>query len=296
MPGRKRSDDSSRRSPVPPERDKQITGGVHRRSERPETTRTTAQAEYDGPPLDSDITGAEIAGEVKSSLRSLPEKLALRVARHLVAAGRLLDTDPETAYRHTLAARARAGRIALVREACGESAYAADHFKEALAEFQAARRINGSPLYLPLLADCERALGRPERALALAQDPAVQQLDAAGRIEMRIVESGARRDLGDLRSALRALDLPALHQRGTTAGIARLRYAYADTLLAAGQDDAALEWFHRAAGADPEGGTDAADRIAELEGLHMVDLLEDAASASAMPVDATDEPQSTAPS
>ncbi len=53
-------------------------------------------------------------------------------------------------------------------------------------------------MYLPMMADCERALGRPERALALAKDPAVIDLDEAGQIEMKIVESGARRDLGDI--------------------------------------------------------------------------------------------------
>ncbi len=43
-------------------------------------------------------------------LKGLPEKLAARVARHLAAAGMLVDEDPETAYQHTLAARARASR------------------------------------------------------------------------------------------------------------------------------------------------------------------------------------------
>ena len=95
-----------------------------------------------------------------------------------------------------MAARARAARVAIVREASGEAAYAAGRFKDALAEFKAARRMSGSPMYLPMMADCERALGRPERALACAQGPGGRDLDEAGQIEMRIVESGARRDLG----------------------------------------------------------------------------------------------------
>ena len=45
----------------------------------------------------------------------------------------------------------------------------------------------------------------------------------------------------------------------------RLRYAYADTLLAAGRTDEALEWFHRTVGIDGEEITDAAERVAELE-------------------------------
>src|SRR3546814_4236289 len=78
------------------------------------------------------------------SLRGRPEKLAARVARHLAAAGELIDSDPKTAYRHTLAARARASRLAVVREACGEAAYAAGSYAEALSELRAAKRMNRS--------------------------------------------------------------------------------------------------------------------------------------------------------
>ncbi|WP_246355109.1 hypothetical protein [Nocardioides ungokensis] len=56
---------------------------------------------------------------VTAQLKGLPEKLAARVARHLAAAGMLMDEDPETAYQHTMAARARAPRLAVVREATG---------------------------------------------------------------------------------------------------------------------------------------------------------------------------------
>jgi tetratricopeptide (TPR) repeat protein len=194
------------------------------------------------------------------------------VARHLVAAARLLDSDPETAYQHTLAARARAARIAMVREACGEAAYAAGRFKDALAEFKAARRMNGSPAYLPMMADCERALGRPERALTLAKDAASEELDDAGRAEMTIVEAGARRDLGDVNAALRTLEGSPLRSRSRAAWVARLRYAYADALLEAGRQDEAREWFERTAGVDSEGETDATERLAELEGREIVDL------------------------
>jgi tetratricopeptide (TPR) repeat protein len=233
-----------------------------------------SSSDSDRPALPPDITGAEVPAEVKRALRSLPESVAIPVSRHLVAAGRMLDVDPESAYRHTVAARSRAGRIALVREACGEAAYAAGRFKEALAEFQAARRLSGSPLYLPLIADCERALGRPERAISLAQDPEARRLDAAGCIEMRIVAAGARRDLGDVSAALRILDVPELHDRSVSLAGARLRYAYADTLLAAGSAEAAREWFYRAAAADRHDATDAAERLAELDGLSVVDLLQ----------------------
>ena len=238
-----------------------------RRDERPRQTgdRTEQQARYDGPPLDESITGRELDRSVAQHLRGLPEKLAARVARHLVAAGMLIEEDPKTAYQHTLAARARAARIAVVREACGEAAYAAGEYADALSELRAAKRMNGSQEYLPVMADCERALGRPDRALALARNPAVENLSPALKAEMTIVEAGARRDLGEFDAALRTLENAPLRSRSREDWVVRLRYAYADTLLAAGRRDDAVEWFHRTVGIDREEITDAADRVAELE-------------------------------
>ena len=232
---------------------------------RDEAERSAEQAKYDGPPLDPEITGKELDRNVAQQLRGLPEKLAARVARHLVAAGMLLDEDPKTAYQHTLAARARAARIAVVREACGEAAYYAGEYAEALAELRAAKRMNGNTDYLPVMADCERALGRPEKALALARNPSVANLEDSLKAEMTIVEAGARRDLGELDAALRTLENAPLRSRSRADWVARLRYAYADTLLAAGRREEAVVWFHRTVGVDANEVTDASERLAELE-------------------------------
>jgi tetratricopeptide (TPR) repeat protein len=195
----------------------------------------------------------------------MPEKLAARVARHLVAAGMLMDSDPRTAYQHALAARARAARIPVVREACGEAAYLAGDYADALAELRAARRMNGSVDYLAVMADCERALGRPSRALSLARDPALDRAGDAVKAEMTIVEAGARRDLGQVDAALRTLENAPLRSRSREPWLARLRYAYADMLLAAGRTADAIEWFHRTVAVDGDQTTDAAERLAELE-------------------------------
>ena len=193
------------------------------------------------------------------------------MARHLVAAGQLIDEDPKTAYQHTLAARARAARVAVVREACGEAAYAAGAYADALSELRAAKRMNGAIDYLPVMADCERALGRPEKALALAKSPSVANLPPDLQAEMTIVEAGARRDMGDLDAAVRTLENAPLRSKSRADWVVRLRYAYADTLLAAGRRDDALEWFHRTEAVDGEGVTDAAERAAELEGVTFVE-------------------------
>jgi tetratricopeptide (TPR) repeat protein len=147
----------------------------------------------------------------------------------------------------------------------GETAYAAGHFAEALSELRAARRMNGAHDYLPVMADCERAIGRPERALELARNPAVAKLPVDQRVEMTIVEAGARFDLGEVDGALRTLENAPLKAETRADWVVRLRYAYADLLLRAGRRADAVEWFHRTAGIDGAGVTDAAERIEQLE-------------------------------
>jgi tetratricopeptide (TPR) repeat protein len=230
-----------------------------------QAARTTEQAIYDGPEIPEDITGKELDRSISAQFKGLPEKLAARVARHLAAAGAVLEEDPETAYQHTLAARARAPRLAVVREAVGEAAYASGHYAEALAELRAAKRMNGVTAYLPIMADCHRALGQPEQALKLAKSPSVANFSPEAKAEMTIVEAGARRDMGQLDAALRTLELAPLQSKSRGAWVVRLRYAYADTLEAAGRDTDALTWFHRTHGADGDDLTDAAERAEALE-------------------------------
>ena len=239
--------------------------GDWKRSREEQGPRTTDQAQYDGPPLPEEVTGQEIDRSVGNQLKGLPEKLAARVARHLAAAGLLIDEDPETAYQHTLAARARASRIAVVREAVGEAAYAAGHYAEALAELRAAKRMNGATAYLPIMADCHRALGNPAQSLKLAKSPSVANFVPEARAEMTLVEAGARRDMGQLDAALRTLELAPLTSNSRATWVVRLRYAYADTLEAAGRESDALAWFHRTHAIDSEQVTDAADRAEMLE-------------------------------
>ncbi|WP_241153685.1 tetratricopeptide repeat protein [Nocardioides pantholopis] len=227
--------------------------------------RSDEQAKYDGPDLPAEVSGQELDRAVAAQLKGLPEKLAARVARHLVAAGLYIDEDPELAYQHALAARARVGRLAVVREAVGEAAYAAGHYAEALAELRAAKRMNGATAYLPIMADCHRALGHPEQALKLAKSPSVANFAPEAKAEMTIVEAGARRDMGQLDAALRTLELAPLLSKSRDPWVVRLRYAYADILESAGRGNDALTWFHRTMAIDSEQLTDAAERADALE-------------------------------
>jgi hypothetical protein len=238
-----------------------------------------------------EITGDELDPAILAELRSLPPGIGTKVARHLVMAGRVMDEDPETAYQHALAARRVAVRSPIVREAVGLAAYEADRWTEALSELRAARRLSGQEAYLAIMADCERGLERPERALELARSEEAGRLSGADRVELRIVESGARRDMGQFDAAVLALQIPELKSDRLRPWTARLCYAYADALADAGREDA-LEWFLRAAAADRHGETDAVERAAELGGLDILideDEPEDAEPEDAEPEDAEPE-------
>jgi len=186
---------------------------------------------------------------------------------------RLIDEDPEGAYAYSKIALRLASRVAAVREAAGFAAYASQKYSEALAEFRAARRMTGSVELWPVMADCERGLGRPEKALDMAGAPEVQKLDKASQVEMRLVAAGARRDMGQLDAAIVTLQSPELASNSVQPWTARLRYAYADALLAAGREGEAREWFAKAVESDKDGSTDASDRLAELDGVEFVDVL-----------------------
>ena len=208
--------------------------------------------------------------EAKAELHGLPADLAASVGRYLVAAE--LASDPEQAYRYARAARDLAARIGIVREVNGIMAYRTGRWAEALAELRAARRLTGRGEYLPLLADSERALGRLDRALELVHSDEAKRLPRAAQIELRIVESGIRRDQGLADAAVLALQVPELSDGRMRPWSARLFYAYGDALLAADRPEAAREAFSRAVVADEDEETDALARLDELDGISVEDL------------------------
>ncbi|WP_141776919.1 tetratricopeptide repeat protein [Phycicoccus sp. SLBN-51] len=222
------------------------------------------------------MTGKELDRSVHQQLRTLSKENAEGVAQHLVMVAALLEAeDLVGAEAHAETAVRRAGRVPAAREALGLVAYRKGEWARALSEFRTARRLSGSSHMLPLMVDCERGLGRPERALELATSPEARTLTLEERVELAIVVSGIRRDLGQPQAAVLALRIPQLKSSARKPWTARLAYAYADALLATGDESGARDWFSRAADADDEGETDAADRLAELDGVVMVDLLED---------------------
>src|SRR5947209_7775896 len=117
-----------------------------------------------------------------------------------------------------------------------------------------------------VLADCERALGRPEVALRLVTEALAEHPDPAEAAELRLVEAGARRDLGESAAARLVLE-DALGGRpdpgrltGADPARIRLAAAYADLLEAEGHAELAERWRDAVQEADPEGATGALEQ------------------------------------
>ena len=185
------------------------------------------------------------------------------------------DEDLDTALAHAQAAARRAGRVAGVRETLGVVHYRRGEWTKALAEFRTARRLSGQDHLLPLIADTERGLGRPERALELAASPEARRLDPAGQVEMAIVVSGARVDMGQTAAAVQHLRDLARSGSPAAPWAARLRYAYAAALEADGRVEEAQKWFVQAAQLDERSETDAAELLGLPVEPEIIDLGDD---------------------
>ncbi len=215
--------------------------------------RVARPVDYDKPksPLIPDeITEKDLELGLRVQLKTLTPENAERVARHLAMVGLLIDQDPELAHEHALAAASRAARIAFIRETVGVTAYTVGDFAVALRELLTFRRISGSNDQLPLMVDCERGLGRPDRALELGRSVDRAELLPGVRVNLAIAMSGARLDRGENDLALAELQIPELNPEKVFPYSVPLFFAYADTLEVLGKDAESQRWASLAERAD----------------------------------------------
>jgi tetratricopeptide (TPR) repeat protein len=181
----------------------------------------------------------------------------------------------------------------------GVAAYLAEDYAEAARELRAYRRMSGDETYRAVLADCERALGRPEVALRLVSEAVATNPDDEEMVELHLVEAGARRDLGEAPAARLVLEgalggRPMPDTLGEAdAGRLRLAAAYADLLQEQGEEALAADWFTAIAAADPEDLVGAVGRLGieftELEEAELEEAELDAAEDDAAEDDAAEE-------
>ncbi|WP_246039587.1 hypothetical protein, partial [Glycomyces buryatensis] len=215
--------------------------------------------------------------ETKAGLRSLNKQLAEAVGNRLIAAAALLaEDDIDGALEQARYARRKASRVAIVREVTGVAAYGAGEWQLAMNELRAAQRLGGTRDHVAMIADCERATGHPDRAIDLYREFGDDKdIDPEVRVELLIVASGARRDMGMGEAATAMLKVGALNSTKVEPWLARLRYAYAEGLLADGLEDEARDWLSKAVAADETGETGAAERLLELEGIDFDEIEEE---------------------
>ncbi|OIJ30782.1 hypothetical protein [Microbacterium sp. LCT-H2] len=225
-------------------------------------------------------------------------------------ASRLIDEDPALAHEHALAASRRAGRIAIVRETLGITAYATGDFALALRELRTYRRISGKDDQIALMVDSERGIGRPDRALETGRAVDRSALATPVRVALAIAMSGARLDQGDLELALGELEIPELDPDRAFEWSPALFAARAAVLEDLGRTDEAEFWAHRAEVAAEALGVDEAgdeelyvedslieDEFSEAEFSEAdVASVEDVADDATEADDTTDTPEPAEPS
>ena len=232
------------------------------RSDRPKPdggyTRTTSdRAPVErGPWVPEEILFEDLDKSVRFELHTLPETLQEKVGRHLLAAEIAVgDDNMELALAHVRHAKKLAGRVAVVRESAGVIEYLAGEYSAALNEFRAVRRITGSNEFVAMMADCERGLGRPEKALDFVKTLPMSELSKETQVELLIVAAGARSDLGQIDAAILMLEIPALTKLPAGDQRARLQEAYAQLLEKSGKLEQANQWRAKALKSDVNGVT-----------------------------------------
>jgi hypothetical protein len=184
----------------------------------------------------SEITPEDLDISVRVQLKTLTAENAEMVARHLAMVGLLIDDDPQLAHKHALAASRRAGRLAIVHETLGLTAYASGDFSLAIRELQTHRRLSGSNDQLPILVDAERGIGRPKKALEIVSGIDRSKLPVGVRINLAIALSGARLDLGEAQLALEELEIAELSPKTVFPQSPLLFSSYAEVLRELGRD------------------------------------------------------------
>lgn len=194
------------------------------------------------PEIDDDVTDDMLDKGARNELKTLTKENAEVVAKHLVMATRLLDSDPERAHQHVISASRKAGRIAIVRETLGITAYATGDFALALRELRTFRRISGSNEQIALMVDSERGVGRPDRALELGRSVDRSTLSEGTQVALAVAMSGARLDQDQVELALAELEIPQLDPSKAFSYSPALFYAYAEVLEEMGRHQEAAEW------------------------------------------------------
>uniref|UniRef100_UPI00359C85EF tetratricopeptide repeat protein n=1 Tax=Bifidobacterium adolescentis TaxID=1680 RepID=UPI00359C85EF len=192
------------------------------------------------PKMPKGIEWSMLSTDDRERLRGLSKEHAENIGLHILAAYTLEERDPELALEHAKWVAHQASRIDFARETLAFVAYRQGDYKLALREFRTAFRMNGFLDYLPFIADCERGMGEPKKAIETAMSDDAKYLRGESKAEMFLVYAGA---LGDLELWDKAIEI--VHTLGRSKGLAgeyRMRAVQAEQyfLEEAGRTDEAI--------------------------------------------------------
>ena len=181
-----------------------------------------------------------LSKDERERLRGLSKEHAENIGLHILAAYTLEADDPKAALEHAKWVAKQASRIDFARETLAMVAYRNGDYKLALREFRTAFRMNGYLDYLPFMADCERGLEQPKKAIDIALSDDAKHLTGEPKAEMFLVYAGALADLGMWDQAIEVAS-KLVHAKGL-AGEYRMRAAQAEQyfLEQAGRSDEAV--------------------------------------------------------
>lgn len=203
----------------------------------------------------------DVIRELHAAARPTKGDILVKVFSDAVAAYAAGDT--QEAIRLGDQAKHMALRSTNVREFLGLAYYSADRWRDAARELSAFRRIAGSTEQNPVIADCYRALGKPDKALQLCDEVKPGTVPEPVSFEAAIVAAGALADMGNIEGARQRLEALSLDPSIAQEHHLRAWYVLGDLLEREGRFTQALSWFDAIAAADP-GLTDAPERAARL--------------------------------
>ena len=169
----------------------------------------------DEPKMPKGIEWRMLTTDDRERLRGLSKEHAENIGLHILAAYTLEESNPELALEHAKWVARQASRIDFARETLAFVAYRQGDYKLALREFRTAFRMNGFLDYLPFIADCERGMGEPKKAIEVAASDDAKYLRGEAKAEMFLVYAGA---LGDLKMWDKAIEI--VHTLGRSKGLA----------------------------------------------------------------------------
>jgi tetratricopeptide (TPR) repeat protein len=199
--------------------------------------------------------------EIRRTTRPENQKQALdRIARAI----ELLERDDARgAVSEAQKAKRFAPRSGAVREVLGIARYRLGSFEEALADLKAYKRITGRVDQNHLIADCLRAIGRPQEAVSLAEEELAGVASRDAKAEAVVVAASALADSGRYSEALAFLRRARTEADVARPSTLRLWYVKGDILARAGRREDALREFRRIMRYDPTA-FDVAERVAAL--------------------------------